>query len=232
MSTTCIPQIADHYPVEPLPKNWITAKVRFRHRDGREDQNLQIIDLKSETRYLHEPLKMTAYKCFQLVFGIPFYFLAYTAWNLLRIPMTTGTVLGDGLGETLRSRRCSEVMQHLYTTAKSAIKTLASGIKTIVIAPFYLIQMFFGALIGVFSPLQGRKILGSEIQLHQKTTRDDFLRHPPLGDSGKAQLQTIWQSLTQEDCPATVFVAYCMQPLGKTTDPHIISIQQVLPQQA
>ena len=98
MTTDFIPQIADRYPVEPLPKGWITAQVRFRHQDGREETRIEIIDLKTEKRYLHEPLRMIAFKCVLLSLASPLYSTIYLAWHLLRIPFCTAETLLTGMG--------------------------------------------------------------------------------------------------------------------------------------
>ena len=231
MSTDCIPQVADHYPVEPLPKGWMTAEVKFRHRDGKEDIRTEIIDLKTQKRYLHEPLRMTAFKCFQLSIGIPFYTAAYLAWNLIRIPTTTIGSLVDGVEKVFSSATCGQVVQRLFDTAWTGVGSVVKGIWTIVRTPFYAIQMFFGALTGIFFPLQGRKILEAESRLHQRTTKSDILRHPIAGGPLESECAGMAASLKDPDCPHTFFAAYCMQPIGGTTDPHIISVRE-LPLQA
>jgi hypothetical protein len=136
------------------------------------------------------------------------------AWNLIRIPTTTLFTLLEGSQKLFHARTLGEVVQILVDTAWTGAGTVIKGIWTVVRTPFYAIQMFFGALVGILFPLQGRKMLGIETQLHQN------LRHPPTGD-----LDAICDSLKRQDTPHTFFLAPCMQPLGSTTDPHVDSVQ-------
>ena len=222
MNDACIPAVADVYPVESLPKGWITAQVTFQRRDGGQKVRTEIIHLKTKKRYLHEPLRMIAFKCSLLTLWIPFYMAMYIGWNLIRIPTTTCCAMKEQSGKIFQSQTVCEVVQKLIDTAWTGINTALSGIWTIVRTPFYAIQMFFGALIGIFFPLQGRQILEAETFLHQKSIRADFLRHPK---ENEGDLEPICKSLKEKESSSTFFAAHCMQPLGKTSDQHIIAVQ-------
>jgi hypothetical protein len=96
---------------------------------------------------------------------------------------------------------------------------LLEQIWTIVRAPFYCLKLHFYAVYGIFNPLEGRAGIGAaEAALHQTDRRHDWKYGPQ-----KSDFQWLREALTERDFRYTHFLAFCMQPFGKTSDPHIIS---------
>ncbi len=82
------------YPLEKLPTGWANACVQIKHRDGTKTSRIEILDLKTVNgqfvRYPQEPMAMVAFKCFGLfVMVLPVYFVMYTAYHLIRLPVVT-----------------------------------------------------------------------------------------------------------------------------------------------
>ncbi len=198
---TCIPADRNpgEYDLERLPKGWANFKVTLECRDGREKTRYEILDVRSRkapyTRYQQEPLGLTAFKCFELVLALPFYFLGYGIFHLVRLPIVT--------------------LVHLSPSA------FFKQIWTLVRIPFYFVALEFSALYGIFKPLEGRALFSSwEKALHDGKERyDDILRHD-IGPFWK-------QSCSAKEDPNTCFLAFCLQPLGRTDAPHIKKVRLV-----
>ncbi len=96
---------------------------------------------------------------------------------------------------------------------------IGNGIRTVARAFFYAIALEFAAIYGIFKPLVGREALGHiERNWHGKKLRDD------LGFA-ELTLKSIFQgAFCDPEFPFTLFLAPCMQPRGKTTDPHVESV--------
>ncbi|HSX25399.1 MAG TPA: hypothetical protein VLE89_00140 [Chlamydiales bacterium] len=180
---------------EELPPGWKKALVTFTHTDDFEDKRIEVIHPDGETRYQDEPMHTTAQKCALLVLGIPFYFIAYVALHLARIPLVA--------------------IATIFVSIREVPKSIAMNIWAIVRAPFYLIAMEFAAIYGVFKP-EARVLIGNyEAALHKGKTRRDDINH--------YKETNLLRALVEKDFPYTLFLAYCMQPLGKLTDPNIKS---------
>ncbi len=190
------------YPLEVLPKGWTNAEVTYLSQ-GKENTRIEILDMKGN-RYWQEPMFVIAIKCFLLFFvGLPGYFLVYTAVHLIRLPIVT-----------------------LWNGSPTA---LFKQIWAIVRIPFYLIGLECAALYGIFKPLDGRALFGEiESSLHDGKTVRDAAQHeknaPPVL---KMCLKMCWDTLSKKVDPYAFFIGFCMQPYGKVTDPHIISVRPV-----
>ncbi|MES2274019.1 MAG: hypothetical protein V4487_07490 [Chlamydiota bacterium] len=218
---SCPAIFSNEVPIERLPKGWVTARVHFRHRDGRADSYIEIVHLKNNNRFLHEPMLLTSLKCAGLIFLSAVYFGAYEIFHLVRTPLTAINVIGTSFANLVCSPNWKNVKQLLVDVAWTAPKCIFIGIWTLVRAPFYCIGMMFSALFGIFKPLEGRELLGEvEAAWHQKTIREDLMH---LEDDN-----WIWPAFADKDFRYTSFIAVCMQPHGKTTDPHILGPVEVL----
>src|SRR5579872_6145309 len=83
-------KIPGKYPLEPLPFGWRNAEVTFRHRDGYTETRIEIIHLKTEDRYIQEPLLLISLKCLALfLVAVPVYTIVYTLFHLIRTPIAT-----------------------------------------------------------------------------------------------------------------------------------------------
>ena len=92
--------------------------------------------------------------------------------------------------------------------------------------PFYLICLEFAALYGAFSPLAGRALFAKvESRFHDGKGLHESVQYQKKIDI----LETCKNSLIDLDYPLAFFAAYCMQPFGKITDPHVISVRQIPP---
>lgn len=122
-----------------LPVGWEVADVYFRRTNGHIERRAEILHT---GRYRSEPLNEIAFKCGALFFLVlPAYFIAYTAFHLIRLP--------------------------IVTLANFSLKACIEQIRTLVRIPFYWIGLEMAALIGIFKPLEGRALFGSlEKDLH------------------------------------------------------------------
>jgi hypothetical protein len=187
------------YPLEVLPDGWANAKVFFSHRDGRVEKRIEILRLSDGSRYSQEPLAMIAAKCFGLFAALlPCYMAVYTLFHLIRLPVATLLNLSP-------STFCKQIWK-------------------IVRIPFYFIALECAALYGVFNPLEGRALFGKfESVLHDGKTRREAEQYKKESEKG-----AYWSAIASIDNKSSFFAGFCMQPIGSTTDPHIISYE-VLP---
>lgn len=191
---SCIP-VADRnpgdYPLEVLPNGWANAKVSFKNRERYE-----IVHLKSNTRYLQEPMKLVAFKCFELfLVGLPLYFLCYAAFHLVRLPVVT--------------------------LLNGSPKAFLKQIWTLVRIPFYWISLMFAALYGAFNPLEGRALFGAlENSLHGKDRRSSVTYKSEF-----ECLNQTWASLSTVEDEQTFYIGICMQPYGKTNDSYLTKVE-------
>lgn len=190
------------YPVEKLPKGWETSEVVFRHANGAESSpRYEIIHIETQNRYLHEPMRTTACKCLALfLVGLPLYFLTYTAYQLIRTPIVS--------------------LVHLSPTA------FLNQIWAIARIPLYFIGLEFAALYGIFYPIAARALFAEvESQFH-----DGKGLHQSIQYQKEISCKSCCcNSLIDRDYSFAWFAGVCMQPIGKTTDPHIISVRRALP---
>ena len=185
------------YPLEALPDGWANAIVTFKHRDGELCWRFEIINLKSNKRYLQEPMWLIAAKCFTLFFAVlPVYFLLYTMAQLVRLPFAS--------------------------IANLSLVLFCKEIWTVIRTPFYFVALDFAALYGVFKPLEGRVLLGEiESLLHDGKGRRQSESYQKIQRPFGA---LCWDFLVQKELKTTQFIAFCMQPIGRTDDPHIVNV--------
>jgi hypothetical protein len=189
-----------HIPVatEKLPEGWAVAKVTFEHtnrKKGQVEDRFEIVHLESGKRYLHENVSTIAAKCALLALGIIGYFALYLSFHLLRMTVTT--------------------------IKDPSINTFLEGVRNVIRAPFYILGMEFGALYGIFNPLEGRAVLAScERLLHERSHREDACLDTEFNDCS-----SLWDALSRPDYSATFYVAPCMQSYGAVEDPHIQKIE-------
>lgn len=208
-----------NFPIETLPSGWATALVPFTHRNGQKEQRIEIINLKTGIRYTHEPMIHTAIKCFELLIGTPIYLMGYVGWQIMTAPLkAAGTVLHS------LSKFFTPSKKHTFARFAADVFLEAPGcfvraFWAIVRAPFHAIAMEFAALYGVFRPLEGKVLVGKieKSWHHPRTRRDDLFRSANPDDPS-----ILLRALADKDFPHTFFLAYCMQPLGKLSDPHIL----------
>lgn len=199
---TVLPLTADKYPVEKLSPGWVTADVKIRHANGTETHRYEIIDLRHKdtidhaTRYLHEPMSMIAFKCFALFsVGLPVYFLVYTAYQFIRTPIVTVVNLSP-----------TALLKQIWNIAR---------------IPIYFVGLEWAAFFGIFDPLVGRALFGQiEGAFHEKGLHESFQyqkEDPTLKD-------LCILSMTNLEPPYATFAGVCMQPIGRTDDPHVVSV--------
>lgn len=194
------------YPLEALPSGWANVNVDFRHTDGKITRRIEILDTRTQNRYLQEPMAMVAFKCFGLfVLVLPFYFTFYTAYHLIRLPIVT-----------------------LLNLSPIAFLNQIWKISRI---PIYFFALELAALYGIFYPLEGRAKFGDlESQLHDGKTRREAEQYqkrqiPPL--------QLGWEALSAVENRTSLFVGFCLQSVGNTADPHLIKVEPLSnPQQS
>ncbi len=188
--------------LEPLPRGWMSAQVTLRHRSGDEESRYEILDLRQNslehaTRYRHDPMIVIALKCFLLTLVLPVYFMLYSAFHVVRAPLAL-----------FYNRSFSLMTQALWAVVR---------------APFYFLGLECAALYGIVRPLHGMALFGRlEGQLHQKKRQESLqykreLDGVPVGD-------IVLQSLLAKEDSFTYFLAFCMQPIGKTDEPHILNV--------
>lgn len=216
------------FPVEKLPDGWMTARVTYRHHDGRLDNRLEVIHIKTNTRYWHDPLVGIATKCALLAFaGIFFYSLGYMGWNAIRIPTTAISEIVLGFKNASTAEGLLAKWKFAAGGFSNSLSALVSGVWTLARAPIFLLGMWFTAIYGIVKPLGGRIAFGViEQKLHQKTARQDYIVNRP---DGMTDSDLLIRALKEKDFEGTNFLAYCMQPWGKTTDPHIVAVEEVHP---
>jgi len=111
------------------------------------EEKVVIVDLATHLRYVSEPMFVIAVKC-ALLFsvGLPIYFLCYTVFHLIRLPVVT--------------------------LANFSLKAFAKQLWKIVRIPFYFIALELASFYGVFKPLEGRALFaGLENWLHDQKGR-------------------------------------------------------------
>lgn len=186
------------YPLEKLIDGWSNAKVTFLHRNGSRTTRYEIINTKTQKRYLQEPMARIAFKAFGLAsFVLHAYFFFYGLLHLIRLPIVTLSTL--------------------------SLTVFAKEIWAIVRFPFYYIGMELAAIYGIVDPLNGRALFGSlESQLHDGKNRrqsQTYLKEQmPICD-------LLWRFLSEKEHATSMFIGFCMQPIGKTTDPHIQHVE-------
>jgi len=204
--------------VEALPNGWATYAVTFLHRNGIKETRYEIVDLKTKNRYYHEPMSMTALKCFELVLGLPIFLATYIGWNIIRTPLVAVATVLVSLGRWISHPNKTQFVQLLKDIAWTAPKCILQGIWTVVRAPFYVIAMEFAALYGIFRPIEGKKILGDlQLALHQRPRTHDVRYQDPNLDP-----MFILKAIADKDFDKTFYIAFCMLPLGKLDDSHIV----------
>lgn len=188
------------YPIESLPSGWATAEVAFRHRNNDQETRREIIDLKNSKRYLQEPLGVIAGKCLGLfLVAFPCYTIAYTFFHVVRTP--------------------------IVTVANLSLNAFGKQVWALVRIPFYFIALESAALYGTFKPLEGRALFGElESQFHDGKKRQDAIQY----EKKDLTWVDLTSTLTRENEPRAFFAGFCMQPIGKTDDPHLVNVQ-ILP---
>lgn len=148
---------------------------------------IEILDPQHRTRYRQEPLAIIAWKCAMLLVGTPFYCLAYTAIHLIRLPIVALSTLSP------------------LTVAKQVWKIART--------PFYGIALWFSALYGVVKPLEGRALFGK----WEKKLHDGKGLHQSLQKSDLPLSQVLWETFAGSEIHASLFLGFCMQPIGEVT---------------
>ncbi len=189
------------YPIESLPSGWDNAQVFFRSRNGVDERRrIEILDLETNERYPQEPLVMIAFKCLGLfLFVNTAYFVFYTIVQFARLFIVPVVNL---------SRLA------FFKEAQQVVKI-----------PFFYIEMQFAALYGVFKPLEGRAYFAKlESDLHWGKTRKEAEQYRKEEHS---IFELAKDAFCNEDPETALFVAFCMQPLGRVDDPHIIRFERI-----
>lgn len=193
--------LADFSPTEILPQGWVYADISYNHRNGTTGRRIEIIETATENRFLNEPMNVIACKCGALfLLGLPAYFIGYTLFHLVRIPLA--------------------LMYH------RSVSLFCKAIWNVARAPFYFVGLEFAALYGVFHPLEGRSLFAQiEGALHcGKSRREDF-RDQKIEQS---DLDFLKNAFLESENEMTFFAGHCMQPLGNLRDLHIIRRQILL----
>ena len=184
-----------------FPSGWEKMEVTFKRSSNAQEKRVEIIHLKSRLRYQNEPLGVTAVKCFCLFgIGVPlfsFFQLCLQSVRTFLVPI---------------QERSSSLF---YREICHLIKL-----------PLYLIGMQFAALLGIFSPLEGRAFFAKmERLVHQNKGRRE---------GGAACLESfssfcggIREKICSSHPKITLFIGYCMQPIGSLQDPHIENVRPI-----
>lgn len=188
------------YPLEKLPVGWANARVTLEHKGGEIETRVEIIDLKTGTRYLQEPMPMIALKCAGLfALLLPPYLLIYTLFQIIRTPIATVVNL--------------------------SLTVFVKQIWSIVRIPFYAAALEFAALYGVFRPLEGRALFGKfQSDFHDGKTRRQAEQHLK-----KTESDFLWKALSLREPETAFFAGYCMAPIGQRNDAHIKQVQILQP---
>lgn len=190
-----LPPVRNHgdYPLEALPSGWSNAWIKFKPTGEEERKRIEIIELDSSVRYPQEPLVMISCKCLGLfLVANPAYFLVYTTLQLTRLVVVPIV-------------NCSPLA--IFKEAWKIVKI-----------PLLFIGMQFGALYGIFCPLQGRALFARcESALYNKTRRkaEQYRKEP------RPSSEFLHEAIFKEEPDRAFFIAFCMQPIGHLSDEHI-----------
>jgi len=145
---------------------------------------------------------MIALKCFGLfLFVLPAYMLVYTLIHCIRLPLVPLINLSP-----------TALLRQVWKIAR---------------IPLYFMALEFAALYGSLKPLEGRALFAKfESDLHDGKTRREAEQYQK-----KSAPDLYWNALTAVENKTSLFVGFCMQPMGKTTDEHILNVE-VLPNPA
>lgn len=181
---------------------WQKAEVWRNNDEGRILQHIEWIDTSSGVRYRYDPLHLIAMKCIAIFLAIPIYLGLYMSWYVARAICT------------VFFHKVSEWPRHLF-----------SDLWRIIRAPVFAIGMMLVLPMGIFSPLQGRKIVSHiEKRWHfDASYKEDFRLVQERKDLDI--LIHLKQAFFERPCRRTCYFAYCFQPLGKIDDPKLINIR-------
>ena len=205
------------YPIEVLPPGWETRKVWIRHRGQPEEVRYEVIDTATQNRYLHEPLKVTAEKCFGIFLGGQLYGLGYILWHFLRAPLVAISICFQAIRLAAKDPKAHRI-QHLFSAIFwKAPLAFCKNIGAVFRAPYYALRMELAGLYGCFNPLKGRILIGKiEQSWHHRSRRNDQVHYQEM------LTEKIWRGLTDPDNKRTLFLAYCMQSWGNMGDDNLI----------
>lgn len=182
--------------LDQLPLGWERVRVTYNTSRGQKEA-VEFLSTQRQEFYLHEPLVQTAVKCALLFsLGNPAYFLCYTAMQCIRL-----------------------ITVPVYNASLTALgKELWHLIKL----PLYFLGMQVSALYGIINPLEGRALLAEwERALHDGKTRSQAAqRHVNL-----SEIDPLAQMFLKEEPEWAGFIAFCMQPLGRLSDPRVIHVE-------
>ena len=212
---------------ESLPLGWGVAEVSFwRRRDEWEDSRIEIIHLSSKERYRYQPLFQIAMTCALLFAGLFLYFPFYLVVLHLRAIFVPSFAIGRSISELVK-KRTAALAWDFFRSFGRAFSLLLKEIATIAKTPICFVGLQCAALLGVASPLLGRRYFGKiERWMHETDPRTDF-RNPGIGE--EELLGLFFRSFIEESPPLSFYLGLCMQSLGKTTDPHVTRVTLLEP---
>lgn len=181
--------------LEQLNPPWENVHVYCRNSKGVALKLVEILNIESKFLYRQEPLLVTAIKCANLFFfGNILYFIAYTSVQVTRL-----------FTVPLANRAPFLFLNELWHLVK---------------VPIYFLGIQIAAAYGMICPLEGRELIASlETDLHNGKTRKEarqYQEKEPFSD-----FQDFSDLFCEENPKTAFFLAYCMQPLGRSDNPVI-----------
>lgn len=180
---------------EKLPLGWVTAEVTYKHRDGALSSRYEMLDVR------RDPMKKAT---------------RYLHRSMHEIAVTCSTLFFIGLPLYFLVYTAFQfVRTPIVSIVNLSGKAFLKQIWAIARIPIYFIGLECAALYGICNPLEGRAFFGVlESALHDGKGRRDAIQYQ--------KGNFLQSSLTELDCKTACFVGFCLQPIGKMDDPHII----------
>src|ERR1700722_1105444 len=183
-----------------------------------------IEDIRTGNLYLDEEAYVVAFKCFLLVFAIPFYTVGKMAWHLFKLPFEIGVVAFDTLvksGQQFALQRCYEGIHEMRRGFLQGVEIAGDELIEVVKAPLFGLGAELAAIGGMIKPHRFRAweaIVENRWQ-NGISYKEDFRNIPPR------EGENCWQAFVkdiQEKRP--FYLAYCFQVSGNVNDPciHVI----------
>jgi hypothetical protein len=202
--------------------DWATARVPFVRKNKTLDSRIEIINCKTRMRYVHDEREVISCKAAMIAtVGLPAYTLANVAFNVFRL---VTLVLADISRAIARffSGSLVDSLALFYEIPLSIGVVFWALIKATFCAP----AMLGAAIFSVFSPLEGRVLLGDVERYWRGTTRKDH-----FCEANTDIAERTADFFTNRDSPYAFFLAYCFQPWGSLDDANVVqdSLECLLP---
>ena len=207
---------------------WKEVLVNKRDPYGRErmDRNainssrianfVYVMHTPSGELYNDDPLETVRTKCLLVALGSPVFAACRAFAGVVRTVVDTAVAAGrffSSLSSNLSSQDRSQLQSRILQDWSTSMK---NNLLKIVSAPFLLLGMEFGAILGLFAPFEGRRIVASAESMYNNAVGAKNA-HCFLDDliDNNVNSANIIEKLTK---PSVCFLARCFQPMGNIND--------------